>query len=64
MNDGCVPFLLHELTYFRYEGPDNKHFKIYGSCKFSLHSTLCLKTKIQNAYVNKSYFCVEKTKIF
>lgn len=48
MNDGCVPFLLHELTYFRYEGPDNKHFKIYGSCKFSLHSTLCLKTKIQN----------------
>ena len=48
INDESVPFPLHELTYFLYEGPGNKHFKIYGSCKFSLHSILCLEIKIQN----------------
>ena len=48
MNDECVHFSLHELTYFLYEEPDNKHFKIYASCKFSLNSILCLEIKIKN----------------
>ena len=61
-------FLLRFLQVFKRHLVRIKHVpsKLLGiNCKINLSCfILRLKTKIQNAYVNKSYFCVEKTKIF